>query len=103
MANPAQQSTGSDPEAGRDDQPENAAPDCAVVNLPDAGNDQAQDCRCARIFHFVSVLLLQFGYEGRRDKDAEISSGRKAIKKPSDSGRLVWWRARICLQFRRLQ
>lgn len=42
MTDPAEHSARSDPEAGRDDQPENAPPESPVIKLSDTGDDQAQ-------------------------------------------------------------
>src|SRR5262249_19183958 len=53
VANPAQQSARTDPEAGRDNQPEGPTPDRWVVDLPHSGNKKAQYRRCSRIFHIV--------------------------------------------------
>ena len=43
MAHPSKQSARSNPEAGRDDQPEDAAEEVAVVNLADSRNDHAEN------------------------------------------------------------
>ena len=43
VRDPAEETARADPEAGRDDQPEEAAPEGAVVDLADAGNDEAED------------------------------------------------------------
>lgn len=56
MANPAQQAARSNPKAWRDDQPENAAPDRAVVNLAHTWNEETQDCCRSRIFHNDAYL-----------------------------------------------
>lgn len=43
MTDPAQHSAAADPEARRDDQPEDASPECAIVDLADTGNEEAQN------------------------------------------------------------
>ena len=49
MAHPAEQATRADPEARRDDEPEDPAKKIAVVNLPDTRNEQAEHRRNARV------------------------------------------------------
>ena len=58
MTHPAQQSATADPEARRNDQPENAPPDCAIVNLADAGNEKAQNRRCPWFAHNTFLLHM---------------------------------------------
>src|SRR5262249_47809832 len=51
VADPPEHAAGADPESGRDDQPEDRAEKIAVVDLPDARNDDAEhggDTRIAR-------------------------------------------------------
>src|SRR5205085_11769253 len=43
VAHPAEQAAGANPHAGRDDEPEDAAEEVSVVNLPDPGNEHAQN------------------------------------------------------------
>ena len=54
MANPSKHSAGPYPETRRDDQPENASPESAVVNLADAWNEEAQNRRCAWFAHIIT-------------------------------------------------
>ena len=42
VANPAERAARANPEAGREDEPENARQDATVIKLADAGNDKAQ-------------------------------------------------------------
>ena len=42
VADPAERAAGANPEAGRDDQPEDSREPAAVVNLADAGNKKTQ-------------------------------------------------------------
>src|SRR5690606_2414905 len=42
MADPPQRSTRPDPEPGRDDEPEDPSPEGAIVDLTDAGDQQAE-------------------------------------------------------------
>src|SRR4051812_33177377 len=51
VADPAEQAAGADPHARRHDQPEDAAQEVAVVELPDPRKDRAQDGGCTRITH----------------------------------------------------
>ena len=54
MADPAQKTTRSDPQAGGDDQPENSPPEMAVIKLPHTGNQEAQHCGIASTCHVKS-------------------------------------------------
>ena len=42
VADPAEQATRSDPKTRRDDQPENAAQDAAVIKLSDSRDEEAE-------------------------------------------------------------
>ncbi len=66
MADPAQRPAAADPEARRNDQPEDASPECAVINLPDAGNEETQNRRYPWFAHnvhfsFASIIRYRLG------------------------------------------
>ena len=52
---PTKPAAGADPDSRSDDQPENASKNLAVVDLPDAWNEEAQNRCYAWISHFASV------------------------------------------------
>jgi hypothetical protein len=56
MTDPAEQPARAYPEARSDDQPEYASKYLAVINLPDAGYEEAKYCRDAWISHFYSPV-----------------------------------------------
>ena len=49
VADPPEETPAADPEAGRDDEPEGAAQEIAVINLSDPGNDEAEHGGHARM------------------------------------------------------
>ena len=49
VAHPSQQATSADPQPRRDDQPQDASQDAAVVELPHSGDDRTQNCCQSRI------------------------------------------------------
>src|SRR5215204_2094152 len=53
VADPSEKAAGANPHARCDDQPEDAAQEIAVVELPDAGNDRAQHRGHAWILHLT--------------------------------------------------
>jgi hypothetical protein len=59
MTDPTGGAATSDPEAGCDDQQEDATQKLAVVDLSDSRYDGAQDCGIARLCHFL--FLFEFG------------------------------------------
>src|SRR6188768_4531539 len=62
VAHPTEQPASADPEAGRQDQPEQSTQEVAVVELADARNDEAQDRRgaCASWRHDDSLHITDY-------------------------------------------
>ena len=55
MANPAEHPAATDPQAGRDDEPEDAPQPLAIVYLSDARNDETENGSESGIFHSFKV------------------------------------------------
>src|SRR5215203_487237 len=51
VAHPSEQATSADPQPRRDDKPQDASQDAAVVELPHSGDDRTQNCCQSRITH----------------------------------------------------
>ena len=51
VAHPSEQASGADPQPRRDDQPQDASQDAAIVELPYSGDDRTQNCCHSRITH----------------------------------------------------
>ena len=51
MTNPAEQATRAEPEARRDDEPQDASHDAPVVELSNSGEKQTENCRQLGIAH----------------------------------------------------
>ena len=59
MTDPTEQTAGAYPEARRDNEPENAAQYLAVVYLPDAWNEEAQDRCSAWVSHIFPRQMIR--------------------------------------------
>lgn len=57
VADPTEETATADPQAGRNNQPENAPQPLAVVNLADARKDKGEYARCSWVFH-ISIHVL---------------------------------------------
>jgi hypothetical protein len=55
MTYPTEQTTGANPDSRSNYQPEEAAKDLAVVDLPNPGDEEAQNRRDAWISHYASA------------------------------------------------
>jgi hypothetical protein len=64
MADPAQKAARADPKTGGDDQPENAPPEMAIIELPHTGNQETQHrgisgtCHAKSFFSRLWVLIF---------------------------------------------
>src|SRR3954447_2965270 len=56
VTDPAEKAARADPHAGRDDQPENAPQEVAVVELPDSRNDRAENRGQTWTLHLAHAL-----------------------------------------------
>src|SRR5687767_15814071 len=86
---PAKQPAGSDPEARRDDEPEDPAKKIAVVNLPDTRNEEAEHRRNARVISLGHMRKLRQNRVVRPIVVARVrmSAHRIARTSPSPSSR----------------
>ena len=66
VADPAERAAASDPEPRGHDQPEDAAPEVAVVELPDARDDQAEHRRRARVLWHRGEVFHDQAYARNR-------------------------------------
>jgi hypothetical protein len=57
VAHPTEQATRTDPQAWRDDEPQDTGQEPTVVELSDSGDDRAQNRRYSRITHGFLLLL----------------------------------------------
>src|SRR6187200_1012428 len=74
VAHPAEQAARPDPEAWRHDQPEQPAKEVAVVELSDAGHDQAEHRGEPRVFQLLSHHAVHDSGRDRRERADVIAS-----------------------------
>src|SRR5690349_13048606 len=67
MADPAEQAARPDPHPGRDDEPEDATPEVAVIKLTEAGQNRAEDRRDARVFRSGHAWIVRDAAARTRD------------------------------------
>src|SRR5947209_390331 len=58
MTNPAEQSARAEPEARRDDEPQDASQDAAIIELSNSRDKQTENCRQSRIAHCLSFTSV---------------------------------------------
>src|SRR5689334_25421108 len=68
MTDPAERTAGTDPEAGRHDQPENTAEEIAVVELTESGNNRAENGRRAGVAVGAHAATIVDGITGQGDR-----------------------------------
>lgn len=106
VAHPTERAARAEPEAGRDDQPEEATEKGAVVKLADAGDNKRQDCGGAGFVHEVGLMM---GLPGGLGNAPHVRFCRRAssrcvmARRSSRSGRfrgLSWRSGGACVDAR---
>ena len=100
MADPAEQAAGADPEARRDDQPEDAAQEVAVVDLADARDEQAEDGGDARVRSDRRRVVVMVPATSMRDLRGVARLGCERARRRSARSRRAGSHARLAPQFR---